>query len=83
MKMDHSRGVAMVMSIVTPRAKKARAIPISDKISVVPIFLPHLRHFPFSMSHETIGRLSYHLSFVLQLRQTERRPSDLCDFEFP
>jgi len=55
-----------------PKIKNASASPSSEKSSREPIFLPHLRHFPFSISHEMMGKLSYHLSLVLQLRQIER-----------
>lgn len=76
--MAHSRGVADRGFMVVLSARKASAKPSSDKISKRPIFLPHLRHFPFKTSQEIIGILSNHFNLVLHERQTEREPRFLA-----
>ena len=61
--------------MVVPITRKLVAKPISDKNSKIPILWWQERHLPARNSHENIGILSYHLSLVLQCKQTEREPS--------
>lgn len=54
-------------------------MPSSDKNSARPILLPQCLHFPLRASQETMGMFSYHLSWCLQERQTERGPREDLD----
>ena len=82
MKVIQISGLVDSRSKVIPGKRKNKPPRSSERNSRVPIFLPHLRHLPERINHETMGILSYHFKRYLQDKQTERAPSGFAPVSF-